>query len=623
MTLLPLTLRNFAILLGLVLALAASLLKPVYHGDLDEYALMTVAIASHGTPDIRQEDIARARVLLPEYAAAFDRNAEGMRAGGEVSKPGFIRGQDGRYYAIHFFAYSALAAIPFKVYDLAGLDPMGAFKTVNAFAIWVLGIALFRLFGSGQRAATALLLFLACGVAPYALWLSPECMTAAFLLAGLILFVDGMPVLGGILAGLGAMQNPSLVFFAPAAPLLLLATGRSGWRGLLRPAVIGGAVLAGGMALLPFAFNQAVLGMPSYIARTATDPQLISLARLHSFFFDLNQGMVVAIPALMVALVAARSAWRSPQWRVLLWGVLFTVALALPSLSALNWNSAASGVMRYGVWAAMPLVFAFLWRLQGAQRWPWMLVGTVVVIQAGMLAWVLRYDYLQLNPVSRYALENFTRQYNPDPEILFERLVHDDVFGFPNRVHTYSAPGGETKLFFNERNVAFDEQMCGKGRVLSADNDTVKLAGGWHYLHGQAKCVQSLVVDAHNMDGAGVTQFGAGWSGIEMGGGDWNGRWSNAGESRITLQLPAGLPLRRLVFHGIYFDNKGETSIEVNGKSFGTHRLDKAPVVELSDLDGTPRQLDIVLRHHGHRVPPPGDPDTRALGVFLQKIVLR
>ncbi|MDT1853225.1 hypothetical protein, partial [Acinetobacter baumannii] len=57
---------RFPLLMAVFMALLVVRYAPAYRGDLVEYTLDTVAIASHGTPDIRLEDIARTRALLGE-----------------------------------------------------------------------------------------------------------------------------------------------------------------------------------------------------------------------------------------------------------------------------------------------------------------------------------------------------------------------------------------------------------------------------------------------------------------------------------------------------------------------------------------------------------------------------
>jgi hypothetical protein len=486
--------KAFAVGLAVVLLLACTLMRPKHWGDIMEYTLLTVAVANHGTPDIRLADVAEARVLLPDLAGAYDAVADGLRKGVEVPQPGLLRGTDGRMYALHFFGYPALAAVPFKLLQFAGRSPFRAYLAVNAAFVFALGLALFRLYGSSLRASLGLLTYFLCGGLLYWQWSSPESMSATALLAGLIFYVTGMPIAGGVLAGFGAMQNPPIVFFCAFAPLLRLAAAWPaekptlarqwalfGWR------YVAGALACAAMFGLNVLFNEAKFGTPSIIAKVATSTDLITLNRLHSFFFDLNQGMVMAIPAVALALLA----WPGRQRRVLAVAAAacaFSVAMAVPSLVAQNWNSGASAIMRYVLWAAMPLLFAFLWQLRSATRWPAILLTLVLVLQAGTMAHALRYYYMTFSPLAQRVLAFQPGWYNPDPEIFFERADQAESFPMPEKTYAYKIDGQVVKTLYNVQNPRANEQLCGPGRVLSPDNRYADADFGWRYINGPVTC---------------------------------------------------------------------------------------------------------------------------------------
>ena len=310
-----LSMRRFALLLAAVLAVFALAAPAMPSGDFEEYAVMTVALAAHGTPAIGMDDVHRAQQLAPAFGAPYNALAEGMRANREVPRYGYQHGAGGGLFAIHFFGYPALAALPFRLLQTAGMAPLKSFQVVNLSFVFVLGLCLFRLFGSAFKAAAGLILFMLCGGVLYWNWTSPECMSAAALLSGLILFSTGAPRAGGLLAGLAAMQNPPIALFAGFAPLMHAALHyrpQDGWRAALRNALrapnLVGLLLLLALALLPILFSLWQFGVPSLIAKYSTSPELIGMNRMGSFFFDLNQGMLVGVPALLAAL--ALWGWR-------------------------------------------------------------------------------------------------------------------------------------------------------------------------------------------------------------------------------------------------------------------------------------------------------------------------
>lgn len=484
---------RFPLALLAALSILFCLSQPILGGDMLEYTLDTVAIAHHGTPDIRLADIAAVRKLVPQLGWAFDPLEQDMRAGVKNVYPAFVRGRGGDVFPIHFFGYPALAAAPLRVFEALGIPALKAFQAANYAAIFVLGLAMLRFFRSAASAALGVLLFLGCGGILYMNWTSPECAGAALLLAGLLFWLGGAPLAGGIVAGLAAQQNPTIVMFFGFAPLLKLCVD---WRRgagikanigmqLTRSNIAG---LAAGLLVfaLPPLFNLVQFGVPNIIARKFSDPALISGTRLVSFFFDLNQGAIVALPGVATALAV----W---DWRRNLQPTAVCLALVLalivPALAVLNWNSGAAGVMRYAFWAGMPLVLALLLRVRAHGRWPPLLALWLVLAQGGAMFNAGSYSYVEFSPLARFVLAHAPAHYHPEPEIFAERMAGNDDYIEPGKVYVYRPAGLPPKALFNVENANAGAQLCGPGRTLASGNRIVTSSQGWRYLDGDPRCM--------------------------------------------------------------------------------------------------------------------------------------
>jgi hypothetical protein len=623
--------RRFAAVLALVLMLAALTGRPHYDGDIVEYAAMAAAMANHGTPDIRPGDIARAREVAPHpgFAPHFDDLERGMREAPGSPKPGFERARGGRgVYSIHFFTYSALGAIALSVLGALGLPLGHSFLVVNLASVFVLGMALHRLLGTPARATAGILLFFACGGILYWNWCSPELASAAALLSALAYFATGAPIAGGLLAGLAATQSPPIVFLAGFGPLFcwLLnyragAGARTALKALNTPRMYAGVALCAGLAFMPPLISLALFGEPSLIAKHSTIPALIGWPRLHSFLFDPNQGLVVGIPALAIALAACGWRGAGPQSRrrhMLLLGAALacTLALALPALSALNWNSAAHGLMRYGSWAAMPLLFAFLLYLRSAEHWPREVVALVLALQALAMIHAHRYSYLEFSPAARWMLTHAPGLYNPDPEIFFERLTHGEPPIDPARAHSYAVDGRIYKTLFSADGGAA-LQLCGPGSAIT--NPSVHAGyGHWRYFDGAPLCTSAQVLDAERL--AHRKLLGAGWNALELGGGEWNGVWSSGARSRITLPPGGAQRTRFLTLTGHYYSGNARTRLTVNGHDFGWHALDRGESIDIgAAVEHTGVPVDIELEHQRPGGSSPQTGDQRRIAFFLQR----
>jgi hypothetical protein len=629
-------------MLAALLALALLYLASVPHllaGDAQEYTLMTIAVASHGTPEIRSSDIAAARPLMPAFGPSLDQLERDMAEPGGMPAGVFLRAPNsGQVQAIHFPAYSALAALPFKLLQLGGLPPLKCFQVVNLGFLLVLGMVLLRHFHSVTRALAALALFLLCGGMLYMNWSSPETMTAAALLSALLLYTGGAPVAGGVLAGLAALQNPTVVFFFGFAPLLRLLLAYRRARGLAAAlrATLQARDLAGlaiGLALLALfpLFNWWQFGVPSIIAKVATDTTLIGAERLHSFYFDPNQGMLVGVPALALLLAALALAGRgqaAPYERprrllVLLACCALTLALALPTLAVHNWNSGAAGVMRYAFWAAIPLLFVLLWQLRRPGPWPRALMAGLMLAQALAMYNAGRYSHVEYSPLARWMLLHAAPWYNPEPEIFIERSNGNEVRMDPKASYRYPLTGEPLKTMYHRANLDIGAQLCGPGRDLVPTQAHTDSSRMWRYVDGPLQCdtagVSSVRYALPHFQAAGAIKLGAGWSTPQAGGGEWDGVWSDAPHAHLTLTPQAGRKLSGMLVVGRYYDGNTQTRITINGKDLGWQRLQDLPLLPLPQT----AQVEVEFEFDHPLQPPASQPDKRQLGIFLQQIAIQ
>ncbi|MES2901864.1 MAG: hypothetical protein V4723_19215 [Pseudomonadota bacterium] len=483
---------GFCTVLALLLLAFLAWFPAAYDGDFAEYSVTTIALATHATPDLRVNDSATAARLAPNFAAVFGQLGEGIAVGREVPLPGFIRGRSG-YFALHHWTYSALAAPAYLLLDALGAPPLKCFQALNLAMMIVLGMCLLRFFQSTLQAAAGLLLFAVCGGVLYWNWTGPEMLSAAGLLGAMLLVCSRAPLAAGLLAGLAATQNPSIAAFAAFGPVLavLLARargddwrqelrGRAGWRHG------AGALLTLVLAGLPFALSMWQFGEPSLIAKYSTSSDFVSWHRLHSFFLDLNQGMVSGVPFLMAAALLA--GLRKGYAPLAAAAGVFTLLMALPALSAYNWNSGAVGMMRYAFWCAMPLLFAVLAALRELPRWP-LYAGLLVLLQAGCMREAQRYSYVELNRVSQAVLGVAPQLYNPIAEIFTDRVSRTDAPLDESKVLSWrDANGLVVKTLFHSSNKQIAQRLCGEGAGLGADNRYRKVNAGWVYLNGPVRC---------------------------------------------------------------------------------------------------------------------------------------
>lgn len=617
----------------LVLALAIALLalmavrKGRLMGDSAEYLLMTAAMASHGSVDIRTTDIAQVRGLMePHMKVHLDALEKGLNDPAvTVPLPGFYRGLDGKVYAIHFSAYSVLAAAPYKLFQLTRINPVKCYQVVNLALVFVLGLALMRLFDSAPRALAGVALYMLSGGLLYWNWSSPECMSAAALLAGFAWYCSGAPVRAGLMVGLASLQNPSIVLSLGALPALAwcLQPGmplRDGIKAALRPRPLAGLLLGGVLFAVPLAYNQHTFGVTSIIAKIGTSKELIGPGRLHSLFLDLNQGMLIAIPAVAAMLLlwgwrGMERAQRNRRALALLLCCALAVAYSVPAMMVQNWNSGAAGVMRYAFWCAMPFLFLLLWRLRQAARWPRALLAGVLLVQAAAMQAASGYSETEFGPIASFVMRHAPSLYNPEPEIFAERASgREDYNVDAARAYAYRVNGIVMKAMYHASLPDVATALCGKGQSTSGGKQGRRSKGVWIYLDGPIRCVAPVNVTPDRFTSATTVIQGQGWSVLEQPPGKPAGMWSQGDVSQLQIAYAQPGAYTQLVIRGGYFEGNKRTRVIINGTDTGWHDLQAGTPVGIPNA-ATTSTLQVELRHESPRSP--GPKDGRKLALFL------
>ncbi len=629
----PLLARTLAAFLCALFALLC-LSKARLIGDGMEYLTMAQGFIAHGSPELRRSDVEAIKAMPPAALARgglpadlLERTYERVAKEGAI-EGGYARAQDGGVQAIHFWLYSLLAAPFHLLVTLLGKNPFMSLVALN-LAILLAGALCLRAWLPSLRLSELALAALL-GPLYYTVWIGPEVMAGVcVLLATLAALRRDLPMTV-LLAGLGATQNPSIAGLIPAAGAYALLYRAFPATALFppqpRPAsrLRASALVAVGIvaAALPFLYNQAQFGMPSIISRYYFDLGLVTPERLFSFLFDLNQGLVIGLPALLstaaVVLVAGEPGRRRIWLLHLAIAVLLMLGMALPTLAATNWNSGALFVPRYAYWTSMPILavcLAGLVRLDTRTRVLALVLAVGLQGLAGYQAYRGRTPaFIAQGRVADWVLDHAPRYYNPDPEIFVERERHNDGIMSYDDVVIHRGPDGPTKLLRYWSN-AGDGGLCAPGTQLAADH-VVNLASGWRYYNAPLRCEASTNAALRIAVGPTMPDILAGgWSSLEG-----SAVWTDGPRSSLRVQLPAGRRVAYLGIDGRYFDGVRASRVRINGIDLGERALGRGLLPIPPALASAP-QLDITLEHALPPRPPQAG-DQRALGFFLRGVLV-
>jgi hypothetical protein len=480
-----------------VLVLGTALVDVRPRGDCGEYILMARAFASRGAPDLRDADaywLARREPRLAGVASLLHR----AQVGQWRAAVGSVRTDDGRYYSIHFWFYSLLAAPALILLETVRGPPLLALTFVNAAAALTASAYLMRCFRGSWLAFAAPAAFLCAGTTFYLAFTGPEALTASAVLIAWLAAGRGELGIGFLAAGVAATQNPTASALFPFIAVETWRLRREASPAAARPLLTQRTLeLAGAgvlLALSPYIFYWVEYGVPSLIGQYSTDFKLIGFERAWSFFFDLNQGLAPCLPGvvLALALLLASSRWSRARWLRVAATFAVVLTMALPTCAAPNWNAGSVVLMRYAYWIAMPLLVLVLElavELRSRRAVP--AVALLAATQAGVLVSVgfrggnssyLRHDWL-----ARVVLARAPSAYDPVIEIFVERTLGRERSPRPSHPLAWPRHGRPSKILVHESARPVDRPECPTGSAL-VPASTTRLAGGWRYENGPFRC---------------------------------------------------------------------------------------------------------------------------------------
>ncbi|MDX2186813.1 MAG: hypothetical protein SFV32_07775 [Opitutaceae bacterium] len=619
------------------LIIGALTLSPVGRGDAVSYYAVGEALLNRFSTAVTAQDFIDGRKHLADpLGNQFYDGFQGwdyfgtLAAAGNSSVYLLQRGPDGTYHSIHFPFYACLhSAVAFPL-ELFGFNPLRAGALLNAVLIGA--VALFHLRCRALRPQTRILSLVLIHTSAflfYFQWGSPEVLIAVAALAGILAALDGKWTSSSIFFAIAALQSPPFII------AITLPLGWSLWElfeqytrfrdsGFLQPLLyrLLRFVPAAIVALVPYGYNFYKFGsLNPVVASGYIDLSLIDRLRIWSFWFDLNQGMIVGHPwiafCVPVALIAIRRYLAYPNGYSSHFGIwvkaslLFATAFftTLPFLGQVNWNAGQDWYLRYAMMTSPLFCISYFWLCElPLMRGGWIrslnhcallfqliyigVVGTIVSKPFG--------EYVELKPWSKMLLSCAPELYNPEPEIFAERTSHKDGLAISSdSIFLNEDRRGITKILFGPDSIFgkrfFSEDLSplslchlDSGRRMRAGDRTAS-RDGWYYANGPFGLVvessgQRIPINSENELTSSLMLEGD-WGTLEP----W-GVWTIGREATVTLFLPQEIEggRVRMLLTGYVVDQSPLRSVDIiiNGVVLANVAL---------QLDHSVREFEFVL----------------------------
>jgi hypothetical protein len=310
--------------------------------------------------------------------------------------------------------------------------------------------------------------------------------------------------------------------------------------------------LLGSISLIPYVFYYYNFGVFSLITQDGyIDKNLIGLERVYSALFDLNQGIIVGFPGIIVGgmfiiLIRAFNALSSKKrfcFDLSDWLVLVFFVILLPTLGQVNWNSGHEVFMRYGFWTSMPLLVWLAVNVTQLGKVPQsFILGVILLLQLiphtlflFRSQWNIGYNSMM--PYIGWVFKHLPDLYNPEPEIFAERVLGteviegEEVFQPKYAPFVYRKDGEILKVLLAKSSLASEtiKKICGhKGQPIftqtgqKVDLSKVKFnrlghrqkdGREWGYLSQSIYCSYTLPITINFASSGNASPFvGQGWS---------------------------------------------------------------------------------------------------------------
>lgn len=475
-------------------------------GDAGEYVLITEAFYRHQSPDIRDKDVHLFRseftkkntwdkVYKPYVFDDFEKFLSVPNK--EFAKPGDSFGglyvaKNGKVYGYHFFTYSLINVPARWLMDILEQNPLSGFKITNSFLI-ILTCSLLLFFTPFRTISTCLIVlsFYFSSVFWYLWWIHPEVFTICFVTMSSWLFFQNRYYLSIILMAIAVTQNQPLIF------ILIVFAFQTMRNNGLTISVIGKVLLCCSVVLIPPFFYYYHFDTFSIINKAGyLDSQFRTLNRILGFYFDPDQGMILAIPLALIfyVIVLFRKIYYSIKRKEIpfldTYFFLAIILIAYTVSGMVVWNHSQSVLNRYATWtSALVLIHFFFLLKESSKKTVFIFLLFTGIAQVSTAFYHEKISNSEVScfehkPITKWLLNNYPEFYSPDPMIFGIRTQHDfkvDAETSPILYYNKKHSVAKIMCFADSLNVL--RSLGISPEEINEIKDRKSPVGGWIYIN--------------------------------------------------------------------------------------------------------------------------------------------
>lgn len=488
--------------------------KPYAEVDAIEYSLMTEAFFNHMTPNVENED-------CESFKQAFlkaNKWEENDKAQAYDGTQGFIKNNnlklldfeyaffvdtEGKKHSVHFFFYSLLN-LPLRwLCSIFPFNPLHIFPITNILLVLISCFLFLKypLFEKKYTAGFVLLFFFSTNYW-YLFWEHPEVFTTCFVSLGLWFFFQNKQYLGILCVSIAALQNQPLAILSVVLSFLTLLENGFNFKNIIK---IG---LSSFLILLPAIFYYSHYGETNLIKyQGALSLDYVTTTRVFGFFFDINQGVILAIPFILPAyilfLTQKKIIFKNDK---IFWNIIIPFSVIMITCIAGtidNWNHGQAVVNRYVTYLSAVIIVHFFYLLMHVEKNKTRNIILFIAVFSQLLTVfyhqrLSQFDWStnQPKPIANWILEHYPKLYNPDPIIFIARHTPGGLEKIAQSPAYYINKNGEiTKFLVHEKHLQNLEQFGISKNKIDSIAPLLKYINKWAYINVNENFHSSFSLD--------------------------------------------------------------------------------------------------------------------------------
>jgi len=219
----------------------------------------------------------------------------------------------------------------------------------------------------------------------------------------------------------------------------------------------------------------------------------VTPTRVFGFFFDINQGMILALPLILLLYLFFyfRKLYRiktaATKWD--LWLLPLAIGVACAASTINNWNHGQAVVNRYVTYVTAIILLHFFYLLMElkVEKVKQIILAACLLTQVATVLYfqkITRFDWstYQPKPLSNWVLTHCPSLYNPDPVIFYTRYRGEEIDPAQSPAYFMKRNGDITK-FLVQRSYVHNLQQYGLSlQQTDSIGKTLSYSNGWAYI---------------------------------------------------------------------------------------------------------------------------------------------